>query len=117
MYGSLLALLPNGKLTSELNNTLSRKFENDKWGLDDILKCLKTEAVAKERSMFIGTSSESEKENEDRKYTTSSFLNNAQGTRYPLCELSNHVASKGLKVTNAASRKQTLRRTGLCFMF
>ena len=115
MYGSLLALLPNDKLTSELHNTLSRKFENDKWGLDDILKCLKTEAVAKERSMFIGTSSESEKE--DRKYTTSSFLNNAQGTRYPLCELSNHVASKGLKVTNAASRKQTLRRSGLCFMF
>ena len=61
-YGSLLALLPNEKLTSELHNILSRKFENDKWGLDDMLKCLKTEVVPKERSMFIGTSSESEKE-------------------------------------------------------
>ena len=117
MYGSLLALLPNEKLTSELHNILSRKFENDKWGLDDMLKCLKTEVVPKERSMFIGTSSESEKENKDRKYTTSSFLNNAQGTRYSLCELSNHVSSKGLKVTNAASRKQTLGRKRLCFMF
>ena len=48
---------------------------------------------AKERSMFISTSSELGKENKHRKYTTSSFLNNAQGKRYHFCELSNHVAS------------------------
>ena len=115
-YGSLLVSLLNDKLPSELRVILSRKFENDVWRLDDMLKCLKTEVEAKERSMFIGTSSELEKENKDRKYTTSSFLNNAQGKRCPFCELSNHVASKCLKVTNAASRKQTLRRKGLCFI-
>ena len=63
------------------------------WCLDDILKCLKTEVEAKERSMFIGTSSELEKENKDRKYTISSFLINTQGKRCPFCELSNHVVS------------------------
>ena len=45
--------------------------------LDYMLKCLKTEVEAKERSMSIGTSSELEKENKDRKYTSYSFLNNA----------------------------------------
>ena len=40
--------------------------------LDDMLKCLKTEVKGKERSLFIGTFSELEKEKKDRKYTTSS---------------------------------------------
>ena len=115
-YGSLLVPLLNDKLPLELRVILSRKFENDIWRLDAILKCLKTEVEAKERSMFIGTYFEVEKENKDRKYTTSSFLNNTQGKRCPFCELSNHVASKCLKFTNAASRKQSLRRKGLCFI-
>ena len=72
-FGSLLVPLLNDKLPSELRVILSRKFENDIWRLDDILKCLKTDVEAKERSMFIGTSFELEKENKDRKYTTSSF--------------------------------------------
>ena len=116
-YGSLLVPLLNDKLPSELHVILSRKFEYDIWRLDEMLKCLKTEVEAKERSTFIGTSSELEKENKDRKYTTSSFLNNAQGKRCPFCELSKHAGSKCLKVRNAASRKQTLHRKELCFMF
>ena len=78
-YGSLLVPLLNEKLPLEFRVILSRKFENDIWRLDDIMKCIKTEVEAKERSMFIGTSFEVEKENKDRKYTTSSFLNNTQG--------------------------------------
>ena len=72
-FGSLLVPLLNDKLPSELRVILSRQFENDIWRLDDMLKCLKTDVEAKERSMFIGTSFELEKENKDRKYTTSSF--------------------------------------------
>ena len=81
-YGSLLVLLLNQKLPLKLRVILSHKFENGIWRLDDMLKCLKTGVEAKERSLFIGTSSELEKENKGRKYT-SSFLNNAQGKRYP----------------------------------
>ena len=58
----------------ELCAILSQKFENDIWCLDDMLKCLKTEVEVKERLMLIGTSSELEKENKDRKYKISSFL-------------------------------------------
>ena len=116
-YGSILVPLLNNKLPSELRVVFSRKCENDIWSIYDMLKCLKTGVEAKEWSMFIGTSSELEKENKDRKYTTSSFLNNAQGKWCHFCELSNHVASKCLKVTNAASRKQSLHRKGLCCMF
>ena len=86
-YGSVLVPFLNDKLLSELRVILSRKIENDVWRWNDMLK------KAKERSMFISTSSDLGKENKDRKYTTSSFLNNAQGKRYHFCELSNHVAS------------------------
>ena len=116
-YGSILVPLLNNKLPSELHVIFSRKCENGIWSLYEILKCLKTEVEVKEWSMFIGTSSELENEDKDRKYTTSSFLNNAQGKRCHFCELSNHVTSKCLKVTNAASRKQSLHRKGLCCMF
>ena len=81
-----------------------------------MLKSLKPEVEAKELSLFIGTYSELEKENKGRRYTTPSFLNNAKGKRCPFCELGNHVASKCLKFTNAASRKHTLCRKGLCFI-
>ena len=115
-YGSLVVPVLNDKSVLELRVILSRKFENDVWRLDDVLKCLKTEVEAKEGSIFIGTSSELQKVNNERKYTTSSSLNNAQGKRCSFCELTNHVASKCLKFTNAASRKATLRRKRLCFI-
>ena len=82
----------------ELCAILSQKFENDIWCLDDMLKCLKTEVEVKERLMLIGTSSELEKENKDRKYKISSFLNNAKGKWCPSCESNNHVASTCFKV-------------------
>ena len=52
--------------------------------------------------MFIGTSSALEKENKDRKSTTSSFLNSSKGKQCPFCELSYHVVSKCLEVTNTS---------------
>ena len=115
-YGSLLVPLLNEKLPSELRVILSRKFENDVWRLDDMIKCLKTEVEAKERSLSIGTSSDQEKQEKDRKFSTSSFFANSKGKRCPFCDLDNHTASKCLKVTNAEARKQTLRKKGLCFI-
>ena len=53
---------------------LSRNFQNDIWQLDDMLKILKREVEAKERSLSIGTSSEFEPEKRDRHYATSTFL-------------------------------------------
>ena len=52
-YGLLLVPLLNEKLPWELRVILSRKFENDIWRLDDMLKCLKTEVEAKERSLLL----------------------------------------------------------------
>ena len=81
-----------------------------------MLKILKREIEAKERSFSIGTSSEFEPEKRDRKYTTSAFLNISLERKCPFCNLSNHPASKCLKVTNMAASKQVLHQKGLCFI-
>ena len=114
--GVMLVPFLNGKLPSEIRVILSRNFQNDIWQLDDTLKILKREVEAKERSFSIGTSSEFEPEKRDRHYTTSAFLNSSLERKCPFCNLNNHPASKCLKVTNMAARKQILRQKGLCFI-
>ena len=115
-YGAILVPFLNGKLPSEIRVILSRNFQNDIWQLDDMLKILKREVEAKERSFSIGTSSEFEPEKRDRHYTTSAFLNSSLERKCPFCNLNNHPASKCLKVTNMAARKQILRQKGMCFI-
>ena len=115
-YGTILVPFLNEKLPSEIRVILSRNFQNDIWQLDDMLKNLKREARAKERSLSIGTLSELEPEKRDRNYTTSAFLNTSLERKCPFCNLSNHPASKCLKVTNMAARKQILRQKGMCFI-
>ena len=115
-YGAILVPFLNGKLPSEIRVILSRNFQNDIWQLDDMLKILKREVEAKERSFSIGTSSEFEPEKRDRHYTTSAFLNSSLERKCPFCNLNNHPASKCLKVTNMAARKQILRQKGMCLI-
>ena len=115
-YGAILVPFLNGKLPSEIRVILSRNFQNDIWQLDDMLKILKREVEAKERSFSIGTSSEFEPEKRDRNYTTSAFLNSSLERKCPFSNLSNHPALKCLKVTDMTARKQILRQKGMCFI-
>ena len=76
-YGAISVPFFNGKLPSEIRVILSRNFHNDIWQLDDVLKILKREVEAKERSFSTGTSSEFEPEKRNRNYTASAFLNSS----------------------------------------
>ena len=55
-YGSLLVPLLNAKLPKELNLIIARNFEDDVRPLEDMMKVLKNEIQAKERSLSVGTS-------------------------------------------------------------
>ena len=81
-----------------------------------MLKISKREVEAKERCFSIGTSSEFKPEKRDINHKTSSFLNSSLEGKCPFCNLSNHPASKCLKVTNNAARKQVLCQKGMCFI-
>ena len=53
-YGNLLLPLINAKLPNELRLLISRKCENEVWLLFNLLKHLKIEIEAKERSVSLG---------------------------------------------------------------
>ena len=53
-YGAILVPLLNGMPPSEIRVILSRNFQKDIWQLDDMLKFLKREVEAKERTFSIG---------------------------------------------------------------
>ena len=56
LYGSSLVPLLNGKLTKELSLQIARNFKDDIWPLEDMMKVLKNEIQAKERSLSVRTS-------------------------------------------------------------
>lgn len=76
--GALLVLSLNRKLPSEIKVILSQNFQNNIWHLDGMLKTLKREVGAKERSFSTGTSYESDLEKCERNYVTLAFLNNTR---------------------------------------
>ena len=74
-YGDLLVLLINAKLPNELRLLISRKFGNELSLLSDLLKHLKIEIKAKERSVSLGHFyAERVESNRDNRFTTSALL-------------------------------------------
>ena len=74
-YGNLLVPLINAKLPNILRLLISRKFENEVWLLSDLLKHLKIEIEAKERSVSLGHFyTERVENNRDNRFTTSAVL-------------------------------------------
>ena len=64
----------NAKLRNELRLLISRKFENEVWLLFDLLKHLKIEIEAKERSGSLGNFYiEHVQSNRDNRFTTSAL--------------------------------------------
>ena len=55
-YGSLLVPVLIAKLPKELSLLIARSFEEDVWPLEDMMKVLKNQIQAKERSLSVGTS-------------------------------------------------------------
>ena len=120
-YGSLLVPLLGGKLPGDLKVIFARKFESNVWNLDEMLKFLKTEIQAKERSVSVTAINSNEKDskkNEINKFTTSALF--SQNSKFKgtceFCNLKNHTSSKCLKITEPFARKNIVRQKGLCFI-
>ena len=54
-YGALLVPLLIEKLPFNLRQSIAKKFENDIWELQEMLKILKGDLEAKERSISVGS--------------------------------------------------------------
>ena len=101
---------------------ISRKFENEVWLLSDLLKHLKIEIEAKERSVSLGHFyTERVESNPDNRFTTSALLTSEESLektnrKYVFCNSINHPSWRSLKISNPQHERTILKRYGLCFI-
>ena len=123
----MLVPLLNAKLPKQLSSQIARNFEDDVWPLEDMMKVLKNEVQAKERSLSVETSFDLSDHNcsGDQSFseddcTLSALVNSShkQSSKQCLfCNLKNHKSYKGLRVTEPAARKEILKQNKNCFIY
>ena len=102
-----------------LSSQIARNFEDDVWPLEDMMKVLKNEVQAKERSLSVETSFDLSGNNcsgdqsfPEDDYTLSALVNSSHkqsSEQCMFCSLKNHKSYKGLRVTELAARKEILK--------
>ena len=125
-YNSLLVPLLNTKFPKELSLHIARSFEDDVWSLKDMMKVLKNEIQAKERSLSVATffdlsdnncSGDQSFSKED--YNLSALVKTSYKQSKKQCtfyNLKNHKSYKCLRVTEPAARKEILTQNKNCFI-
>ena len=124
-YGSLLTPLLTEKLPDDLKLIISRKFKNEIWNLEDLLKYFKEELHVKENcSTFSpgnlanqGTVHKGSETREKRLPVTASALF-SQSNFHPVCVYCNqgHPSSQCSQITDIKARKAVLRQKARCFV-
>ena len=120
-YGNLLVPLINAKLPNELRLLISRKFDNEIWILSDMLRYLKIEIEAKERSVSLGNIRTESSEPSKDQYTTSALHASEHSQqsfkkKCVFCNFTNHPSWRCSKISNPQNKRTILKRNGLCFI-
>ena len=115
--------LIDAKLPNELRLLISRKFENEVWLLSDLLKHLKIEIEAKERSVSLGYFyTECIESDRDNRFTTSALLTSEESRektnkKCVFCNSINDPTWRCLKISNPQHKRTILKRNGLFYLF
>eukprot|EP00731_Ephydatia_muelleri_P025526 Em0017g609a len=112
-YGSLLSPVLMNKLPSELKLIVSRKFkESDDWDFAELLKLIEEEVQARERtSACAAYGSRQTKELP----TGAALLVDTPSPHCCFCQ-QQHPSQNCQTVTGVESRRESLQRTGRCFV-
>ena len=116
-YGGLLTSVLVNKLPPELRLIITRGMTGETWDLEQLMKIFEQEIDARERA-FVPTSQGSVRR--PRVPTASTLLANnpgSSGNRVTCvyCE-KDHVSSSCNTITDATARKESLRKSGRCFV-
>ena len=125
-YGSLLTPLLTEKLPDDLKLIISRKFKNEIWNLEDLLKYFKEELRVKENCLTFspgnlanqGTVHKSSETREKHLPVTTASALFSQSNSHPVCVYCNqgHPSSQCSQITDIKARKPILRQKGPCFL-
>ena len=110
-YGGLLASILLNKLPPEVRLIVSRGLTSDNWELDKLVELFEAELDARERTM----ASRPKKTSQGRNPQTSQTLNTPTSPSCVYCG-QNHSSANCLTVSTVEARKQSLRRSGRCYI-
>ena len=114
-YGSLLSSVIASKLPNGLRLIISRRVGEGEWTLQTILKELALEIEARERMFASTTDSNLPAKRLKEPGTTAALL--SKGVPLQCCFCNQHHLSEKCQVMRGPDeRKQSLRRTGRCFL-
>ena len=113
-YGALLVPLLIEKLPFNLRESIAKKLENDIWELQEMLKILKGDLEAKERSISVGSTYS---ETSPNRYSSSALYSGFKSfsKKCVFCD-ENHYANRCVKITDPHARKRFLSSNGHCFI-
>ena len=114
-YGCVLIPILKAKLPDDLNIIIARKFGDEIWTLELLMKHFHGELRAQENCGLNDSSSSNSKR---QLYTTSGFLTESEPFKKVcvFCGKGKHNSSKCRTVTNTASRWDIVKQKGLCFI-
>lgn len=123
MYGSLLIPVMMEKIPEEFQLVISRKMKSDTWDINELLDTFKEELEAREKSRFVGGSSNVvekplSKRNKLPEPITEAALHLSEQIKMT-CFFCNHPGHKSFNcvtVSDPVKRKEILKRKGQCFM-
>ena len=113
-YGALLVPLLIEKLPFNLWQNIAEKFENGIWELPEMLKILKSDLVAKECFISVGSTCS---ETPPNRYSSSALYSGFKSVskKCVFC-YENHSANRCVKITDSHAQKRFLSSNGHCFI-
>ena len=113
-YGALLLPLLIEKRLFSLRQSIAKKFENHIWELPEMLKILKGNLEAKERSISVGSTYS---ETSPNRYPSSALYSGFKSfsKKFVFCD-ENHYPNRCVKITDPQARKRFLTSNGHCFI-
>ena len=114
-YGPLLIPIITSKLPQELNLFISRQFAcSEGWEIDQVLKILKTEITAREKTSVVSKENETH-DNNLNPISGASLTNPSSFMKCLFCD-KKHKSEKCRIVTEIQARKNILKKKKLCFV-
>lgn len=117
-YGCVLIPILKAKLPDDLNIIIARKFGDDIWTLEQLMKYFHGELRAQENCGLSDQSASHGRRQQSSPYTASGLLTESDSVSKlcVFCDKGMHNSSKCRTVTNSASRWEIIKQKGLCFI-
>ena len=117
-YGSLLCPVLTAKLPAEMQLTISRKVSEADWNPSSLMEAIEEEIQARERISVEKPDRQMPRREDKMPHTATTLMSgNTSNSQIPCCYCNqSHPPTKCSIITSVEDRKQSLRKSGRCFL-